>query len=157
MLLFVPAFVNILLWAGDAFYFYTWLFMLAFSLITISIYPDFIAPIFDKYTDLPQGQLRDAIEALAGKLDFPLTKLLMVEGSKRSAHSNAFFFGLFKNKRIVLFDTLIGADASASTNDNTNTAPSATSTTTTAAAVAGEGKGCTIPQIVAVVAHELGH
>ena len=50
---------------------------------------------------------RDGIEALAGSLKFPLTKLYVVDGSTRSAHSNAYMYGFFKNKRIVLYDTLL--------------------------------------------------
>ncbi len=71
------------------------------------LYHDFIAPCFDKYTPLPEGPLREAIERLASSLGFPLRKLLVVEGSKRSAHSNAYFYGFWKNKCIVLFDTLV--------------------------------------------------
>lgn len=56
---------------------------------------------------MPEGELKDAIFALAKKLNFPLTKLFTVDGSKRSSHSNAYLYGFFKNKRIVLFDTLI--------------------------------------------------
>ena len=51
--------------------------------------------------------MKDQIYALAGQLEFPLTKLFVMDGSKRSSHSNAFMFGFFKNKRIVLFDTLM--------------------------------------------------
>ena len=71
------------------------------------LYHDFIAPCFDKYTALPEGPLREAIERLASSLSFPLKKLLVVEGSKRSAHSNAYFYGFWKNKCTVLFDTLV--------------------------------------------------
>lgn len=67
---------------------------------------------------------RTAIEELAGSLTFPLTKLFVIDGSTRSAHSNAYMYGFFKNKRIVLYDTLI--------------------------------EQCTEPQVVAVLAHELG-
>ena len=73
----------------------------------VFIYHDFIAPCFDKYTPLPEGNLRTAIEGLASSLSFPLKKLLVVEGSKRSAHSNAYLYGFWKNKCIVLFDTLV--------------------------------------------------
>ena len=68
---------------------------------------DYIAPLFDKFTLLPEGTLRTSIEQLAAKISFPLTKIYIVEGSKRSSHSNAYFYGFFKNKRIVLFDTLL--------------------------------------------------
>ena len=73
----------------------------------IFVYHDFIAPCFDKFRPLPEGELRAAIEVLASSLNFPLKKLLVVEGSKRSAHSNAYFYGFWKNKYIVLFDTLL--------------------------------------------------
>jgi STE24 endopeptidase len=73
----------------------------------MTIYPMVIAPLFDKYTPLKEGELRTRIENLAAKIHFPLTKLYVVEGSKRSAHSNAYLYGFFNNKRIVLYDTLL--------------------------------------------------
>lgn len=75
--------------------------------VLVTVYMDYIAPLFDKFTLLPEGALRTAIEQLAAKISFPLTKIYIVEGSKRSSHSNAYFYGFFKNKRIVLFDTLL--------------------------------------------------
>lgn len=92
---------------GDYFFIYVWLFLLVVSLLMITIYADYIAPLFDKFTPLPEGELRTKIEELAKSIEFPLTKLYVVEGSKRSSHSNAYFYGFFKNKRIVLFDTLL--------------------------------------------------
>lgn len=74
---------------------------------------DYIAPLFDKFTPVPEGDLRTAIEMLARRIHFPLTKLLVVEGSKRSSHSNAYFYGFYKNKKIVLFDTLLSEDVMA--------------------------------------------
>ena len=73
----------------------------------MTIYPVVIAPLFDKYTPLQDGPLKSRIEALAASINFPLKKLYVVEGSKRSAHSNAYLYGFFNNKRIVLYDTLI--------------------------------------------------
>lgn len=73
----------------------------------MTVYHDYIAPWFDRFMQLPDGNLRTSIEKLASSVEFPLKKILVVEGSKRSAHSNAYFFGFFKNKRIVLFDTLL--------------------------------------------------
>merc|ERR1712002_736426 len=73
----------------------------------MTIYPDLIAPLFDKYTPMPEGDLKSEIESLAESISFPLYKLYVVEGSKRSSHSNAYFYGFFKFKRIVLFDTLL--------------------------------------------------
>ena len=78
-----------------------------FFQVLVTVYMDYIAPLFDKFTLLPEGTLRTSIEQLAAKISFPLTKIYIVEGSKRSSHSNAYFYGFFKNKRIVLFDTLL--------------------------------------------------
>ena len=69
--------------------------------------PVFIMPLFNKYEPLEDGSLKKRIYELAGSLKFPLTKLFVMDGSKRSSHSNAFMFGFFNNKRIVLFDTLL--------------------------------------------------
>ena len=73
----------------------------------MTIYPTLIAPIFDTYTPLPDGSLKSAIEELASSLQYPLKKIFVVDGSKRSSHSNAYMYGFHKNKRIVLFDTLL--------------------------------------------------
>jgi len=73
----------------------------------MTIVPIFIMPLFNKYEPLPDGDLKKNIVAMAGKLKFPLTKLFVMDGSKRSSHSNAFMFGFGSNKRIVLFDTLL--------------------------------------------------
>lgn len=85
--------------------------MLIFVLIVIFammlIYPNYIAPLFNKYEELEAGEIRTGIEKLAVANEFPLTKLFKVDGSTRSSHSNAYFFGFGKNKRIVLYDTLL--------------------------------------------------
>eukprot|EP01126_Amoeba_proteus_P008349 TRINITY_DN13089_c0_g1_i1.p1 TRINITY_DN13089_c0_g1~~TRINITY_DN13089_c0_g1_i1.p1 ORF type:complete len:228 (+),score=20.43 TRINITY_DN13089_c0_g1_i1:661-1344(+) len=73
----------------------------------MTIYPTFIQPLFDTVEELEPGSLRGKIEALATRTGFPLTKLFKIDGSKRSGHSNAYFYGFHKNKRIVLYDTLI--------------------------------------------------
>ncbi|KAG0357188.1 hypothetical protein BGZ54_000421 [Gamsiella multidivaricata] len=104
---FLAGFLKVIKISGKNFYFYVWLFMVAFQLIMVSIYPTFIQPLFNKFTPLPEGELRTMIEALASRIHFPLTKLFVIDGSKRSGHSNAYFYGFFKNKRIVLFDTLL--------------------------------------------------
>ncbi|CAF0730097.1 unnamed protein product [Adineta steineri] len=92
---------------GDYFFVYVWLFITTMSLVFTFIYPNYIAPLFDRYEPLREGELRSSIEQLAEKLKFPLAKIYVVEGSARSAHSNAYFYGFFKAKRIVLYDTLI--------------------------------------------------
>lgn len=103
----IAAVIKIVYWGGDFFFIYLWAFVVGFTLFMMIIYPEFIAPLFDKYTPLPEGELRSEIEKLAASIQFPLYKLFVVEGSKRSSHSNAYFYGFFKFKRIVLFDTLL--------------------------------------------------
>lgn len=76
-------------------------------LILINLIPNVIMPLFNNYKELEDGPLRAKIVALANKLDFPLKKLFVVDASKRSSHSNAYYFGFCNNKRIVLFDTLL--------------------------------------------------
>ena len=104
---FVALLLKIIHWGGDNFYLYVWGFTFVFSLFMMTLYPVVIMPMFNTYEPLPSGELKDRIYALAGRLNFPLTKLFVMDGSKRSSHSNAFMFGFFKNKRIVLFDTLM--------------------------------------------------
>ncbi|KAL3678742.1 hypothetical protein R1sor_021698 [Riccia sorocarpa] len=86
---------------------YLWGFMLVLSLAMMAIYPILIAPLFNKFTPLPDGELRGKIEKLASSLNFPLKKLFVIDGSTRSSHSNAYMYGFFNSKRIVLYDTLI--------------------------------------------------
>ncbi|CAF1076797.1 unnamed protein product, partial [Didymodactylos carnosus] len=99
--------INIIKIGGDYFFIYAWLFLTIISLAIAFIYPNYIAPLFDRYDPLRDGELKEKIEGLAAKIKFPLTKIYVVEGSARTAHSNAYFYGFFKAKRIVLFDTLI--------------------------------------------------
>ena len=81
--------------------------MFAFSAIMMTLVLVFIMPLFNNYEKLPDGDLKTRIYALADQLKYPLTKLFVMDRSKRSSHSNAFMFGFGKNKRIVLFDTLM--------------------------------------------------
>jgi len=104
---FTALLIKIIKMGGDSFALYVWAFTFVFSVIMMTLVPVVIMPLFNKYEKLPEGSLKDQIYALAGRLDFPLTKLFMMDGSKRSSHSNAFMFGFFKNKRIVIFDTLL--------------------------------------------------
>jgi len=101
------ALLFIIKWGGEYFFLYAWVFTLAVSLFFIAIYHDYIAPLFDRFITLPDGELRTSIEKLAQSIQFPLSKIFVVEGSKRSSHSNAYFFGFYKKKVIVLFDTLL--------------------------------------------------
>ncbi|KAJ2719931.1 zinc metalloprotease [Coemansia sp. Benny D115] len=103
----VAAFLWVIIKTGSQFYLYAWGLMAAVQLLAILIYPTFIQPLFNKFSPLPEGELRQDIEALAARLNFPLKKLYVVDGSKRSSHSNAYVVGFFGGKRIVVFDTLI--------------------------------------------------
>jgi STE24 endopeptidase len=103
----VSALIYIIEWGGEHFYIYVWLMLFVFSLVMMTIYPEYIAPLFNKYDPLPEGSLRTKIEELAGSLNYPLKKLYVVDGSKRTSHSNAYCYGFGANKRIVIFDTLI--------------------------------------------------
>jgi STE24 endopeptidase len=103
----LAAVIWILLHTGPHMALYLWAFMFTLSIVMMTVYPTVIAPLFNKYDSLPPGPLREKIEALATKLNFPLKKLIVVDGSTRSAHSNAYMYGFFGNKRIVLYDTLI--------------------------------------------------
>ncbi|PVU89046.1 hypothetical protein BB561_005580 [Smittium simulii] len=100
-----------LLWTikktGSNFYYYVMVFMMCVQFIGFTIFPTWIQPLFNKFDVLEDGELKTAIEALATRVNYPLKKLYVVDGSKRSGHSNAYMYGFFKNKRIVLFDTLI--------------------------------------------------
>ena len=85
----------------------TFVFILAFQLLMIVIFPTFIAPWFNKVEPLKAGEFRDRILALADQVGFKTSGIYAMDGSKRSSHSNAYFTGFGKFKRIVLFDTLI--------------------------------------------------
>ncbi len=94
-------------YAGAVAWLYCWLATTAFSLFVQFIAPTWIMPLFNKFTPLENGELREAIIAYAQSVRFPLQNLFVMDGSKRSTKSNAFFTGFGKNKRIALFDTLI--------------------------------------------------
>lgn len=103
----MSAVLKIIQATGQNFFYYVWLFVFGFSLIMQTIYPIVIVPIFNKLTPLEPGPLKEAVEKLAAKLKFPLSELFVIDGSKRSAHSNAYFAGLPWKKTIVIYDTLL--------------------------------------------------
>lgn len=103
----VAAIIVIVQKGGPYLAIYLWGFMFALSIVMMTLYPVLIAPLFNKFTPLPEGELREKIEKLAASLKFPLKKLFVVDGSTRSSHSNAYMYGFFNSKRIVLYDTLI--------------------------------------------------
>ena len=128
ILLGVPLLSGILAFFGYAGMFawlYCWIAATVFILFVQFIAPTWIMPLFNKFTPLESGELRDSILAYAQSVQYSLRDVYVMDGSKRSSKSNAFFTGFGKNKRIALFDTLI--------------------------------KKHTVEELVAVLAHEIGH
>ncbi|KAK9471644.1 peptidase family M48-domain-containing protein [Dipodascopsis tothii] len=103
----LAVFLKIILHFGDSFFYYLWLFTLMFQVVAIVVYPVLIQPLFNKVVPLTDGQIKLEVEKLASQLEFPLKELYVIDGSKRSAHSNAYFYGLPWKKHIVIYDTLI--------------------------------------------------
>ncbi len=89
------------------FWFLAWIVITLFSLLMSLFYSEWIVPLFNKQTPLEEGELRSEIEAFAQKAGFELGNIYVMDGSKRSTKANAYFTGLGKKKRIVLFDTLM--------------------------------------------------
>ena len=112
-------------YAGYHAWIYCWIAVAVFSLVLEYVEPTWIMPLFNKFTPLEPGELREAILNHARSLDFPVKNVFVMDGSKRSSKSNAFLLGFGHNKRIALVDTLI--------------------------------KNHTVPELVAVLAHEIGH
>ena len=112
-------------YSGPYAWLYCWIAVTLFSLVMQFIAPTWIMPLFNKFTPLEEGDLRSAIMDYARSVKYPLENLFVMDGSKRSSKSNAFFTGFGKHKRIALFDTLI--------------------------------ENQTVSEIVAVLAHEIGH
>ncbi len=109
--------------------YYAWLYcwgaVTIFSLVMQFVAPTWIMPLFNKFTPIESGELKEAILNYARSVSFPVKNVFVMDGSKRSSKSNAFFTGFGRNKRIALFDTLIEKH--------------------------------TVPELVAVLAHEIGH
>jgi STE24 endopeptidase len=99
--------LKIVEWTGAAWWLWAWGAMLGFQLLMLVLAPVLIMPIFNKFTPLPEGTLRERLLALAQRTSFVATSIQVMDGSKRSRHSNAFFTGFGKFRKIVLFDTLI--------------------------------------------------
>ncbi len=110
---------------GNSWWWMAWLLLFAFNLLTAWLYPTLLAPLFNTFSPLEEGALKEAIFELAKKIDFKTDGISIMDASRRSAHGNAYFTGVFGKKRIVLFDTLV--------------------------------KSMGHQEIVAVLAHELGH
>ena len=112
-------------YAGPRAWLYGWALAVFFMTGIQFVAPRFILPLFNKFTPLAEGELRAAIFHYARSIRFPLENVFVMDGSRRSTKSNAFFTGFGKHRRIALFDTLIRAH--------------------------------TIPELVAILAHETGH
>ena len=112
-------------YAGEKAWLYCWIGVTIFMIIIQYLFPTWIMPLFNKFTPLEEGELKTAIFNYAQSIDFPLKNIFVMDGSKRSTKSNAFFTGFGQNKRIILFDTLI--------------------------------KNHSVTELVAILAHEMGH
>jgi len=117
--------LGILQHGGSAAWLYAWAAASVLLVAMVYAAPALILPLFNKMTPLEDGELRQAIMACASRLGFPLTEISVMDGSRRSTKANAFFTGMGRTKRVVLFDTLI--------------------------------KNHTTDELVAVLAHEIGH
>ena len=94
-------------WTGASWWLWAAAVVIAFQLLLLLIAPAIIMPLFNKFTPLPEGALRDRLFALAQRTDFPTRNIEVMDGSKRSRHSNAFFAGFGRFRKVVLFDTLV--------------------------------------------------
>ncbi len=92
---------------GAYWWLYVWGVWVVFNLLILFIYPTFIAPLFNKFSPLQDQAMKARIEALLSRCGFTASGLFVMDGSKRSAHGNAYFTGFGKTKRIVFFDTLL--------------------------------------------------
>ena len=93
--------------AGSLWWLWTWIVWVAFQLLVLVLYPSFIAPLFNKFEPLKDEALKSRIEALMQRCGFAAKGLFVMDGSRRSAHGNAYFTGFGAAKRIVFFDTLL--------------------------------------------------
>lgn len=121
----VSALIYLIQYIGPAFWIWFSLIASLFVLLINMFYTSLIVPLFNKLTPLENGPLREQIQVFSQKVDFPLDNIFVIDGSRRSSKANAFFSGIGRKKRIVLYDTLI--------NNHTT------------------------EELVAVLAHEVGH
>ena len=111
--------------AGNFAWLYAWIAFTLFILFVQFIAPTWIMPLFNKFTPLGEGELKERILSYARSVDFPVEQIYVIDGSRRSTKANAFFSGFGRHKRIALFDTLMAKQ--------------------------------TVPELVAILAHEIGH
>lgn len=101
------ALLSLVDWVGGTWWIWAFGLMFGFQLLMLVLYPKLILPLFNKLTPLPEGELRTRLLALSERTGFKASAIEVMDGSKRSGHSNAFFTGFGRFRRIVLFDTLI--------------------------------------------------
>jgi STE24 endopeptidase len=99
--------LKIVAWAGAAWWLWAWGALLAFQFIMLILAPVIILPLFNQFAPLPEGSLRDRLLALARRAGFFARSIQVMDGSKRSRHSNAFFTGFGRFRKIVVLDTLL--------------------------------------------------
>jgi STE24 endopeptidase len=92
---------------GSLWWLWAWAILMGFSLLMSWLFPTLIAPLFNKFTPLEDGSLKDRIQQLLTRCGFNSKGIFIMDGSRRSGHGNAYFTGLGNNKRIVFFDTLV--------------------------------------------------
>lgn len=105
----LAALLALIVYARSAWWFWAWLFFALFQLLILWLYPIVIAPLFNKYEPIQDEDLRDRIVSLMEKTGLRIEGVYQMDASRRSRHSNAYFTGAGKTKRIVLFDTLVGS------------------------------------------------
>lgn len=125
MTIMVSAFMSFIHYLPTSWWFWTWVFFTLFEIIILWLYPVLIAPLFNKFEPIRDEALREKINALMDKVGLKTKGIYQVDEGKRSKHTNAYFTGIGKTKRIVLYDTLLASH--------------------------------TPDEIVAVLAHEIGH
>ncbi len=118
-------FIYLIITIGASFWWYFWIIASVLMVLINMFYTSIFVPMFNKLTPLADGALKQAIEGYSRKVAFPLDQIYVIDGSKRSSKSNAFFSGIGSKKKVVLYDTLI--------------------------------ENHTTEELVAVIAHEVGH
>ena len=99
--------LSLVKWAGTTWWLWGFAFVFGFQLLMMVLYPKLIMPLFNKLTPLAEGDLRKRLLELGDRTGFRARAIQVMDGSKRSGHSNAFFTGFGRFRRIVLFDTLV--------------------------------------------------
>ncbi len=105
----LSAFMAFIICLPKSWWFWAWVFFTAFEILLLWLYPVVIAPLFNKYEPIKDEELKEKIESLLAKVGLKARGIFQVDEGKRSKHTNAYFTGIGKTKRIVLFDTLLAS------------------------------------------------